>query len=254
MRLHVVEAGEGETVALLHGLFGEARNFATLQRRLAARYRVLALDLRNHGESPRAPGMDYATLAADARETLAAAGALPVALIGHSMGGKVAMRMALDAPEAVRRLAVCDIAPIRYPPRNYREIIAALRALPLAPDLTRARADALLAPAVAEAALRQFLLHSLRFGANPAWRLGLAEIADAMEAIEDWEQPAGARYAGPVLFLTGARSNYVRPEHRAIIRALFPHARFAALRHAGHWLHVDDPAGFLAAITAFLAA
>ncbi len=253
MLLHVIEAGTGPAVAILHGLFGEARNFATVQRRLADQYRVLALDLRNHGESPHAPGMDYGALAADVHETLAAVAALPVALIGHSMGGKVAMRLALDVPGAIRRLAVCDIAPVRYPPRDHRALIAALRALPLTPGLTRSAADAALAPAVADRALRQFLLHSLRCGPAPRWRLGLAEIARAMDEIEDWWALPDAHYDGPTLFLTGARSDYVRPEHRATIRALFPHARFAALRHAGHWLHVDDPTGFLAAITAFLA-
>lgn len=252
MRLHVVEAGAGPNVAILHGLFGAARNFATLQRRLASRFRVLALDLRNHGESPHAPGMDYATLAADVAETLAAHNALPAAVIGHSMGGKVAMRLALAAPEAASRLAVCDIAPIAYPSHGHRRYVAAMQALPLTPALTRAAADAALAGAVADAALRQFLLHSLRFGAAPAWRLGLAEIADAMPEIESWDAPADASYAGPTLFLTGGRSDYVRAEYRPAIRALFPHARFATLKRAGHWLHADDPEGFLAAITAFL--
>ncbi len=252
MRLHVIEAGAGATVAILHGLFGSARNFATIQRRLAARFRVLALDLRNHGDSPRAAGMDYATLAEDVRETLAALGALPAAVVGHSMGGKVAMRLALAAPAAVSRLAVCDIAPVPYPSHGHRAYVAAMRALPLSPALTRAAAEAALAEAVPSAPLRQFLLHSLRFGAAPSWRLGLAEIAAAMPAIESWEAPLGASYAGPTLFLTGGRSDYVRSEYRPAIRALFPHARFVTLKQAGHWLHADDPEGFLAAIAAFL--
>ena len=252
MRLHVIEAGTGPAVVILHGLFGAARNFATIQRRLAAHYRVLALDLRNHGESPHAPGMAYATLAADVRETLAAHGALPAAVVGHSMGGKVAMRLALAAPEAVSRLAACDIAPVPYPSHGHRGYIAAMRALPLTPELTRAGAEAALAEAVPSAPLRQFLLHSLRFGAAPSWRLGLAEIAAAMPEIESWDAPPGVSYAGPTLFLTGGRSDYVRPEYRPAIRALFPHARFATLKQAGHWLHADDPEGFLAAIAAFL--
>jgi pimeloyl-ACP methyl ester carboxylesterase len=253
MRLHGIEAGAGPTVAILHGLFGSARNFATIQRRLAAHYRVLALDLRNHGESPRAAGMDYATLAEDVRETLAARDALPAAVIGHSMGGKVAMRLALAAPAAVSRLAVCDIAPVPYPSHGHGATVAAMQALPLSPALTRAGAEAALAAAVPSAPLRQFLLHSLRFGAAPSWRLGLAEIAQAMPAIESWEAPAAATYAGPTLFLTGGRSEYVRADDRPLIRAVFPHARFVTLKKAGHWLHADDPEGFLAAISAFLA-
>lgn len=253
MRLHVVEAGAGPVVVILHGLFGAARNFATIQRRLAARYRVLALDLRNHGESPHAPSMDYRTLAADVEETLAAEGARPAAVVGHSMGGKVAMRLALAAPDAVSRLVVCDIAPVAYPTHGHRRYIAAMRALPLVPDLTRAAADAALTDAVPSASLRQFLLHSLRFGAAPSWRLGLAEIAEGMPDIESWEAPPGAAYTGPTLFLTGGRSDYVLPEHRPAIRALFPHSRFTTLKQAGHWLHADDPEGFLAALAAFLA-
>jgi pimeloyl-ACP methyl ester carboxylesterase len=252
MRLHAIEAGSGPPLVLLHGLFGSARNFGTVQGLLAERWRVLALDLRNHGASPHAPGMDYATQAADVRETLAVLDALPAAVVGHSMGGKAAMRLALDSPDSVSRLVVADIAPVSYPP-HFRSYEQAMAALPLPPGLTRAAADEALAEAVPDRAVRGFLLQNLSFGAHPGWRIGLAEIAAGLPDIEGFEAPADARYAGPALLLSGERSDYVRPEHRPAIRALFPAARFVTLKNAGHWLHADQPAAFVAAVAAFLA-
>jgi esterase len=251
MILHATEMGDGPPVALLHGLFGAARNLGSVQRRLAKRFRVLALDLRNHGDSPHAPGMDYAALAGDVLETLARADALPAALIGHSMGGKAAMRVALDQPGAVKRLLVADIAPVPYPP-GFGAYAGAMAALPLAPGLTRAAADAALAPAAPDAGIRGFLLQNLRLGAAPAWRIGLAEIAAGLPEIEGWDAPPGAAYPGPTLFVAGARSTYIQPAHRPVIRSLFPAARFVTLKDAGHWLHSDNPEGFIAVIEAFL--
>jgi pimeloyl-ACP methyl ester carboxylesterase len=254
MILHTIEAGQGPPVALLHGLFGSARNLGVVQRALAPRFRVLALDLRNHGASPHAAVMDYPALAADVLETLDQRAALPVALIGHSMGGKAAMMAALSQPDAVSRLVVADIAPVAYQHHN-AEITATLAGLTLAPGLTRAAADAALADAVPDAGLRAFLLQNLVPGAHPHWRIGLREIAAAMPVIEGWEAPdAGAAYRGPTLFVRGAESDYVATEHRPAIRALFPSARFVTLKNAGHWLHADNPSGFVGVIEAFLSA
>jgi len=252
MILHAVESGAGAPVALLHGLFGQAANFGTLQRRLSATHRVIALDLRNHGASRHAPAMTYPAMAEDVLETLRERGALPAALVGHSMGGKVAMMAALEAPAAITRLLVADIAPVRYPPAH-DDLAAAMAAMPLHAGLTRAEADAALA-AVAEPAVRAFLLQNLRLGADPRWRIDLAAIAAALPRLEDWPERDVLPYAGPTLFVAGARSAYIRPEHRAPIRALFPRARFLTLKDAGHWLHADNPAGFAAVVEAFLAA
>lgn len=259
MILHAIEAGAGagSPAVLLHGLFGSARNFGMVQRRLAAMHRVLALDLRNHGASPHDPAMDYPAMAADVLATLAARDALPAVLIGHSMGGKVAMRAALERPDAVTALLVADIAPVPYPP-HFQAIAAAMAALPLGPDLTRAAADAALADAVPDSALRAFLLQnfvpSTAPGVPARWRIGLAEIIAALPVVGEWEAPVGARYSGPVLVLSGEQSDYVRPEDRPVFRALFPAARFVSLRRAGHWLHADNPEGFLAVVEAFLRA
>ncbi len=252
MILHSVEIGDGPPVVLLHGLFGSARNFGAVQKALAAKNRVIALDLRNHGASPHAPVGGYDTMATDVFETLAALAALPAVLIGHSMGGKVAMRAALDRPDGVTALVVADIAPVTYPP-HLRPVVAALAGLGLAPGLTRAQADAALSAAVPDEGMRGFLLQNLVLGPRPAWRIGLAEIVAAMPAIEAWNV-IGESYAGPALFIAGERSDYIQPGHRPLIRAEFPSARFVTLKDAGHWLHADNPAGFLAVLEAFLAA
>jgi pimeloyl-ACP methyl ester carboxylesterase len=249
--LHVVERGAGSPLVLLHGLFGRAGNFGTVQRALAAKFRVLALDLRNHGESPHAAAMSYAAMADDVLETLRHRVALPCALVGHSMGGKVAMTVALRTPDAVSRLVVADIAPVPYAHSN-RAYAEAMAAVPLHAGLTRAAADAALADAVPDPAVRGFLLQNLRFSAAPEWLLGLKETAAAMPQIEDWPQLEDEPYPGPVLFVAGARSDYILPESRPAIRALFPGARFVTLKQAGHWVHADNPAGFVGVLEAFL--
>ena len=249
MILHAIDVGEGPATIILHGLFGTATNFASIQRRLAVGRRVLAFDLRNHGRSGHDPAMSYPIMAEDVVSTMAAHDLAQAAVVGHSMGGKAAMTLALQHPERVLRLLVADIAPVAYEPR-YRAIMAAMRGLTLGPDLTRAAADAALAPAVPDASVRQFLLSNLRFGPGGGWRIGLAEIAAALPAIEGWD--AAGRYEGPTLVLRGERSDYVKPEHRALFRTLFPAARFATLRDAGHWLHAEQPDAFVATLDAFL--
>lgn len=251
MILNVLDEGSGPAVVVLHGLFGSAANFGALARHLAAGRRVLCLDLRNHGSSPHGPGMAYTAMAADVAETLEARGVAQAALIGHSMGGKAAMQVALSHPTLVSRLLVADIAPVRYPP-HFRAIAAAMEAIPLRPGLLRAEASALLEPTVPDPAVRGFLLQNLRFGAEPGWRIGLRHIAAGLPDIEGWE--GGGEFGGPVLSLRGERSDYVQPEHRPLFRALFPRSRFLSLRGAGHWLHADAPDGFREVVEAFLSA
>lgn len=250
MILHTVEMGEGPPLLLLHGLFGAARNWGGIQKQLARRRRVLAMDLRNHGDSPHAAGMGYAAQARDVAETLAARHAQGAAVVGHSMGGKVAMALALGHGGLVSRLVVADIAPRRYAPA-LRPYVAAMRALELRPGLTRREADAALAVAVPEAGIRAFLLQSLDFaGETPRWTLGLAEIAAAMGEVEDFA--VQGQFGGPTLVLSGDRSDYVAPADHAAFQRLFPAARFAVVERAGHWLHADNPQGFLQALEEFL--
>jgi pimeloyl-ACP methyl ester carboxylesterase len=252
MMLHAIEVGQGgPPLVLLHGLFGSARNFGAVQRELARRRRTIALDLRNHGASPHAADMRYATMAADVLETLEQLGALPAVLLGHSMGGKTAMLAALTQPNAVARLIVADIAPVPYPP-HHRATAEAMAALLLAPGMSRTQADAALARAVPDAGVRAFLLQNLALGDVPKWRIGLAEIIAGLVDIEAWQAPADALYDGPTLFISGANSDYIRADHRPLIRALFPRARFVTLKNAGHWLHADNPRAFIGVVEAFL--
>nr|WP_294554765.1 alpha/beta fold hydrolase [uncultured Rhodopila sp.] len=250
MILNTIQSGEGPPVVLLHGLFGSARNFGAIQRALAPRFRVIALDMRNHGDSPHGADMRYPAQASDVRDTLHSIGVEHAAVIGHSMGGKAAMALALTTPGLVNRLLVSDIAPVPYQHHN-TGVAEAMLAIPLTASLTRQQAAAALEAAVPRPDVRAFLLQNLRFGASPRWRIGLEEIAAAIADLEGWAAIPGT-YEGPSLFLSGANSDYLLPEHRPAIKAQFPAARFVAVKNAGHWVHADNPAGFLAVLEAFL--
>jgi esterase len=167
-------------------------------------------------------------------------------VLGHSMGGKVAMRLALSAPERVTRLVVADIAPVSYP-SHFGAFARAMMGVPAA--ASRSAADAQLAPDVPDPAIRSFLLHNFKPGVG--WRVGLAEIVESLPRIESWGDETSS-YAGPTLFVTGARSDYVQPEQHPRIRALFPAVRFVAIKDAGHWLHAEQPAAFNATVGPFL--
>lgn len=251
MILNTIETGTGEPLVLLHGLFGAAQNWGGLAKRFGQRFRVLALDARNHGASAHAPSMDYATMAADVAETLTAHGVPKARVIGHSMGGKTAMMLALARPELVERLVVADIAPTQYK-ADSRAYVAAMQAMDLRPGMTRREAAAQLADAVAEETVRAFLVQNLAFDGNmPRWRVGLSDIAAGMSDIESFAPPEGARYTGPTLFIRGTRSAYVREKHMDRIAELFPFVQHASL-DTGHWVHAEDPNGFLALVDSFL--
>ncbi len=254
MRLNAVEAGapEAEPVVLLHGLFGQARNLGRLQRRLADLGRIVAIDLRSHGTSP-AGALDLRAMGADVEETMRSLGLGPAAVIGHSLGGKVAMALALDHPDATLGILVADIAPAGYR-HGHGGLVEALRALDLSPGLTRAGADAALAVSVADPSVRALLLQNLRTGTRPGWTIGLDEIAASLDQAEGWPAWPDARFEGPAWFVRGERSDYVLPDHWEGIRALFPHAVLKTVPDAGHWLHVDQPDAFAAIARAFIGA
>jgi pimeloyl-ACP methyl ester carboxylesterase len=251
--LKAAEYGSGPPLAILHGLFGSGRNWTTIAKRLAERRRVIAFDLRNHGSSAWAETMTYEEMAEDVRVSLAARGCRRFALLGHSMGGKVAMVLALRDRASVERLVVADIAPVAYSPR-YLGVVRAMRGLDLAGIKRRAEADAALASAVPDTAERGFLLQNLVFeGGRARWRINLDAIERAMPALVGFPPVArGTIYDGPALFVAGGRSDYLRREHEPQIRRLFPNARVACIPEAGHWLHAEAPLAFLDLVGAFL--
>ncbi|MCC5985508.1 MAG: alpha/beta fold hydrolase [Rhodobacteraceae bacterium] len=248
------DATDGTPLLLVHGLFGSARNWGAIARRLADTRRVWTVDMRNHGASPRAERHGYEDMAADLADVIAAQGG-PVDVMGHSMGGKAAMVLALTQPALVRRLVVADIAPVAYG-HSQAPLIQAMRGLDLRGLDTRAEADRRLANTVADRGVRAFLLQSLDLRANPPrWRLNLDVLEAEMDRIIGWPGIDGrfdGRFDGHALFLSGGASDYVRAEHRPLIRTLFPQARFARIPGAGHWLHAEKPREFAETLRAFL--
>ena len=245
--------GDGPPLVILHGLFGSARNWRAIARGLAGRHRVFCLDLRNHGESPWADEMSYAAMAGDVRAFLAAQDIAGAAIMGHSMGGKVAMTLALESPELVGALIAVDIAPVVRPP-ELRTYVQAMAAIDLSTVGRRAEVGALLAPSVPDRSVRAFLLQNLvAEGGRLRWRLNLEAIDAQMEAIGGFPDALlDRRYGGPTHFIAGAQSNYIRPEHRDLVLRLFPAVTMSVIAGAGHWVHAERPESFLHAVARFL--
>ena len=251
---HPAAAGEQDPPLLIaHGLFGSARNFNTLGKRLAMTRRVVMVDMRNHGLSPWNKDNSYHAMAddlADAVQRLCGGNAV---VLGHSMGGKAAMVLALSRPELLAGLIVADIAPVPHS-HTHLPFIKAMQAVDLSQITRRAEADLMLADAVAEPMLRSFLLQNLRVeGGLAEWRINLAALEANMAALLDFPtdllEPV---FEGPAYFLHGGASPYVAPETHPRIRALFPDADIEALPGAGHWLHAEQPEAFLGNVEGWL--
>ncbi|AXI45395.1 alpha/beta hydrolase [Sulfitobacter sp. SK012] len=239
---------ERPALMIVHGLYGSGRNWGVIAKRLSDSRRVIILDMRNHGQSPRGDTQSYPDMAADLSELIDHLGG-PVDLCGHSMGGKAAMTVALTQPELLRRLVVADIAPVTYS-HTQMAMITAMRSVDLSSLTRRSDAEAQLASAGIEPALQSFFTQSLDVP-NKAWRLNLDVLEAEMDKIIGFPELTGT-FPNPTLFLSGGASDYVLPEHRNTIKPLFPAARFAKLPGAGHWLHAEKPREFEAAVRTFL--
>ena len=262
VRLHHRHYGEARQGAmpmlLIHGLFGSAANWHGIARRLAADRLVLVPDLRNHGESPWDARMDYPAMALDLAALLDHLGIERAHLVGHSMGGKAAMWLALSQPERLGSLVVADIAPVTYPSRH-GALVTALAALPLGEIKDRRAADARLAETIHSAAVRGYLLQNLvhdraRDGgaAHWRWRINLEVLAHCMDQILGFPAAPGCGFPGPAQFIYGSRSDYVTGAGLPRIRELFPLARLRTIANAGHWVYADQPEAFVAAVSGFL--
>lgn len=244
--------GDAPPLVIAHGLFGSARNWGAVAKRLSRGREVIAVDMRNHGDSPRVNEHSYEAMAADLAAAVAAEGGR-ADVLGHSMGGKAAMALALSDPARVARLIVADIAPVAYGHSQMR-YVEAMRGVDLGRVTRRSDLDAALAEAVPEASLRAFFGQSLTVGPEGAeWKLNLDALGDQMEEIMAFPDLPG-RFDGPTLFLTGGTSDYVRDEHWQGIVSRFPEATRVTLPGVGHWLHAEAPREFVAAVEGFLAA
>jgi pimeloyl-ACP methyl ester carboxylesterase len=269
-RLAVRTLGEaGPRVVFVHGLFGQGKNWTTIAKGLADSHRVTLIDLPNHGHSPWTDRVDYLDMVEMVATELEHLDE-PVTLVGHSMGGKVAMQLALRRPELLRALVVVDIAPVTYPLAGGRTddpdeeaspfaaFIAAMRALDLDRLRTRDDADAGLRAAVPSRMVRSFLLQSLvREGLGTdggwRWRLNLELLERDLGELRGFPAPpAGSTFDGPVLWIAGANSSYVLDEDRPYMDALFPTTRLIRIKNAGHWVHSEQPGIFLEALRRFL--
>ena len=261
MLLHHLDQGTGPaTLVILHGLFGTLDNWQTLARRWAeeAGLRVVSADLRNHGRSFHAPEHSYQLMA---RDVLALFDHLRLdpknlSLLGHSMGGKVAMRLALDAPERLARLLVLDIAPRFSDMQHQDDILDGLHAVDLATLGSRQEADAALARHIPQVGVRQFLLKNLyrREDNSFAWRINLAGLATSLAAIGE-ETAAPRPFLKPTLFMRGGKSNYITTEDKLYgIPALFPNSQVETVLDAGHWLHAEKPEEVFQLVRAFVSA
>lgn len=246
MRLHFKSLGHGPPLVMLHGLFGSGDNWLGVAPKLAQHFRVFLPDLRNHGASPHSPEMNYSVMAADVAEFFDAQKLETANLLGHSLGGKIAMQFAFDFPARVKKLVVVDIAPRAYP-HKHDTIFAALLALDLRKFHSRKEVEDALAPAIPELALRQFLLKNLkRFSASTGyeWRIPLNAIFEnypklcrALAAKEPFPKPA--------LFIRGGESPYINDADAPLIHQLFPSAKIETVPPARHWVHADAPDEFV---------
>jgi len=249
--------GEGQPpLVILHGLLGSSRNWTTAGKMLARTFEVFALDVRGHGDSPFAPPPDheysYSAMAADVAAWLDARGVRRPILLGHSLGGKIAMRLAMDDPARLRALIVADIAPRNYEP-HHAAAFAAMRGLDLANLKSRAEAEKILCSRLEDQNLARFLLTNLVREADDAfrWRMDVEGLFAALPQLAQSPLAPGESYPGPALFLRGDQSDFIRESDRPQIAAHFSRHQILALGRAGHNLHVDQPAAFTAALEYF---
>lgn len=245
----------GPPLLVLHGLFGSQSNWGWHNKQLAETHSVYGLDLRNHGDSHHSERLDYPVMAADLALFIEQHQLTGCAILGHSMGGKVAMQLALNSPELVSRLLVVDIAPVAYGEKadGHLRVIAGMRSLDLPNLASRREAESMLAEHIEDSSTRQFVLTNLIRGeaGGYRWRLNL----DAIEANYDRlrEKPGmTAPYTGPTLFVKGALSNYIQAQHESEILEQFPAAEVKIIMGAGHWVHAEKPQALQKIVADFL--
>lgn len=234
-------------ILIVHGLYGSARNWGVICKRLSETRRVIAVDQRNHGDSPWFDTHSYYDMASDLAKVIEGHGTA-MDVVGHSMGGKAAMILALTRPDLVNKLLIADIAPVAYS-HDQSQYIAAMKSVDLSSIEKRSDAMAALAKSVDDPTLQSFFTQSLDLK-NKKWKLNLDTLEAEMAKIIGFP-PIDGMFHKPTLFLAGAQSNYVKTEYRPRIKSLFPMAKFAKIPNAGHWLHAEAPRAFEETVRAF---
>lgn len=255
MQLHFKQLGQGEPLVMLHGLFGASDNWLGVASKLAEKSHLFLLDLRNHGLSQHSDEMSYPIMAADIAEFLDAQKLEHANILGHSLGGKVAMQLALDFPSRVEKLVVVDITPRAYSP-EHEKIFKALLGLDLKKFQTRTQIEDALAAEIPDLGLRRFLLKNLKSASSPTssftWKMNLAGLYKNHQKIYEPIAPHKP-FSGPTLFLRGEKSHYILETDVPLIHNLFPQAKIETIERAGHWVHADAPGEFLNLVSSFLA-
>lgn len=252
MKLNYTEQGAGDSVFLIHGLFGSLSNLGHLARALESNYRVISVDLRNHGGSPHSKEMSLVSMALDVVELMDELSINSAFFVGHSLGGKVAMQLAMVEPERVKRLVVADIAPVNYIDNNIN-IINSLNDLSNVTIKDRKMADSFLSEHGIELSVRAFLLKNLQRNAQ-----GNFELKININAIKaNYEShlsaaPEGEVFTNPCLFLKGGNSDYINQKHLPIIQSLFPQFSLHTVENVGHWLHAEKPELFNQLVLQFI--
>src|SRR5436189_2650562 len=254
MQLHFKEYGSGEPLVVLHGLFGSLDNWRSFSLKLADSFRILAVDQRNHGRSPHSEEMNYRVMAQDIFQFMDQKQLERAHVLGHSMGGKTAMQLALNHPERLGKLMVVDIAPRAYPP-HHAKIFSTMMALDLTTFRTRNQVQEAMAPSIPDLAVRQFLLKNLELAASGGlrWRFGLQEVFSNYHHLCE-ALVSDLPFAKPCLFIRGEHSDYLSESDLPLIQQLFPKARLEIIPQAGHWVHVDNPDSFTQKVRVFLQA
>jgi esterase len=252
MRLHHQVTGSGPPLIIVHGLFGSANNWAAVSRRLGEVFRVFALDMRNHGDSPNAKRMTYDDMAGDVLEFMEMHDVQSAHLIGHSMGGKVAMRLAQRDPGRLEKLVVVDIAPRRYE-GGHEPLLDALSSLEPGLFRSRGEVEAALSALIPDRAVRQFFLTNIKRDENGrlAWKINLRAIRANYISLNA-ATPSAGPFREETLFVLGGRSRHVSVEDEPTIRRLFPAAEFSVIGGSDHWVHADAPDRFHHLVLAFL--
>ncbi len=243
---------KGSVVVILHGLFGMLDNWKTFARQLSKEHIVYIVDLRNHGKSCHLDEMDYTIMAEDVKTFLEEHSLTQVHLMGHSMGGKVAMKLALNHSALVEKLIVVDIAPKKYKP-SHLPIFEALMSIDLTQPTERRKVADQLLQKIGHPSIVQFLMKNLKREGDQlySWKFNLPIIRHNYEKIIDQEKFSGV-YKKPVLFVKGSTSSYILPDDEQKITELFPKATIQEIKKAGHWVHAEQPKKLLETVSVFL--